>query len=74
MRDGARVSQSVMYPGSPSKPSRPIIEVKPHSTLDDVYGIIVGVLASLDRERACDCDAATNGLTPDPPHDLVGPG
>jgi uncharacterized membrane-anchored protein YitT (DUF2179 family) len=44
MRDGARVSQSVMYPGSPSKPSRPIIEVKPHSTLDDVYGIIVGVL------------------------------
>jgi uncharacterized membrane-anchored protein YitT (DUF2179 family) len=44
MRDGARVSQSVMYPGSPSKPSRPIIEVKPHSTLDDIYGIIVGVL------------------------------
>jgi uncharacterized membrane-anchored protein YitT (DUF2179 family) len=44
LRDGARVSQSVMYPGSPSKPSRPIIEVKPHSTLDDVYGIIVGVL------------------------------
>ena len=33
-----------MYPGSPSKPSRPIIEVKPHSTLDDVYGILVGVL------------------------------
>jgi uncharacterized membrane-anchored protein YitT (DUF2179 family) len=44
LRDGARVSQSVMYPGSPSKPSRPIIEVKPHSTLDDVYGIVVGVL------------------------------
>jgi uncharacterized membrane-anchored protein YitT (DUF2179 family) len=33
-----------MYPGSPSKPSRPLIEVKPHSLLDDVYGIVVGVL------------------------------
>ena len=42
--------------------------------MPQIRGIIVGVLASLDRERACDCDAATNGLTPDPPHDLVGPG
>ena len=39
-----------------------------------IRGIIVGVLASLVRERTCDCDTATNGLTPDPPHDLVGPG
>lgn len=42
--------------------------------MPQIRGIIVGVLASLVRERTCDCDTATNGLTPDPPHDLVGPG
>jgi uncharacterized membrane-anchored protein YitT (DUF2179 family) len=33
-----------MFPGPAAKPARPAVSVKPHSLLDDVYGIIVGVL------------------------------
>ncbi|MGF6272927.1 uncharacterized membrane-anchored protein YitT (DUF2179 family) [Massilia sp. UYP11] len=37
------MSQSAMFPG-PSSPAPSAVVVKPHSPLDDVYGITVGVL------------------------------
>jgi len=37
------MSQSAMFPGSAAPSPRPVV-AKPHSLLDDVYGITVGVL------------------------------